>query len=1147
MNTPSQFPARQRTPQLLCTLASLAALLLAASPVATAVPPALNIAQKPLFLGGTDPNVLFVLDDSGSMNFAFMPEIIGKYALTNPNNSGSNCLGENAMPRRLTSAQYNTLYYDPAVTYLPPMNADGSTMANSNFAAAWTNGFKTSDGTTNLNNYKALFSPGTYTTPGTKCNYLDSTAKAAYYHVFNASNTGCTIDNAVSPPIPNDSCYTRVNVAAGEQENFANWFSYYRMRLLTAKTGVSRAFAQATSALYLGYGSINTSGMVARGVLPFKDGVPTTTSTSRSQFFNWLFAKSTSGSTPLRPALENAGKYYETQTAPWSSKPWDTANGNPVSCRQSYTILMTDGYWNGGSAVGNAKNDNDGTAGSTIAPAAGSSLSPYTYTPSAPFKDAASATRSDTLADVAMYYWKRDIRTDLANNVPVGLTSIDNAFWQHMTTFTIGLGFSSTVNKERAFNSITAKTGDADFGYPTSWPAPAADSENNIDDLLHAGVNGHGGFFSAKNPTEFANALGDTLSSIAARQVSAAAAAVNSGTLSADTVLYQATFNSNKWSGDVVAYKIDPSTQALTELAKASAGVPSPAGRTIYTWRPSYTSGASTIPAAAVTFVETNLSPTQTAAITSGISGASLGSTTVGDIVNYVRGDRSKELSNIGGTLRNRDGVIGDIINSDPAYARKMNLGYKYALGLSTAARSSYDAFVAAQIPTLYVGANDGMLHAFNGSKAAGDALDELFAFIPNSVIGNLPYLAKSTDFAHKYFVDGPTTVSHAYLNGRWKTILVGSTGAGGKAYFAIDVTTPSSPTVMWEFSDINNAAMGNTMSKAAVVHLANGKWAAVFGNGYNSTAQNASLFVLDLETGALIKKLDVTSRDLTLANGLSAPAISDLDGDGSGDLVYAGDLQGNLWKFNLSDSNPDNWAVSFGGKPLFQTPITTDVTGTHRQSITIKPELARHPQGGTLIMFGTGKFFEAGDQSNIDMQTFYGVRDECGFNTAAACTTVSTAKVTLSELLQQTFTGSTVRILSKNTDTTKKGYYVNLRLGTTNTGERVISNMLLLDDRIIFTSVIPNEDVCGFGGTSWLWELNLLTGGETPYSVFDLNNDGKFDASDRGNAVTLSGLARTPALVRDGSTGHLMTNENKPVKTNLYGEFGRQTWRKVR
>lgn len=1138
-----------------------------------AAPSALNLAQTPLFLGGTDPNIMFVLDASGSMAWSFLPENNGAAILT-----GGKCYTAN-FPKALTSSAFNKLYYDPTATYLPPMNADGTTKAAASFTAASKNGYTTGAATVNLSTSFVESwgdtSIGSTSTAGSGC-YVANTAAAAFYNTMAST---CSISGSTAPA---DSCFTTTTVSAtsgpsrvrpelgnitstDERTNFANWYTYYRTRINTAKAGISRAFGLAGTGMYLGYGALNsgsstidgvTTNTLVRGVRPFKDDSTQTTTanqTWRTAFYNWLFAKTALNGTPLRSALDDAGKYYETSTAAYNSKPWDPTNGNAIACRQSYTILTTDGYWNDSDINGRSLGNVDNTTGSTIKSADGTTS--YTYSPVGPFSDS----NSNTLADVAMYYWYRDLRTTLDNNVPTSTS--DPAFWQHMSTFTIGLGVTGTVDPTTAFADITSKT-------TVTWPAPSTTgTTQNVDDLLHAAVNGRGGFFSAQNPQQFANSLSSTLAAIAARKSSATSVSTNSATLTTNSVVYEAIFDSGKWTGDVVAYKIDPTTQALTSLATAASKIPAASGRNILTWRPSYTSGSTTVPAAGVAFTTSNLSTAQQSAITTGISNANLDSSvTWSDIVSYIRGDQTKEMQN-GGLLRTRTSLLGDIVNSSPVYAGKDDYGYGSAPSIAAAARTAYASFVSSQVPTVYTGANDGMLHAFNGSSTASTALNEVFAYVPNTILGNLPYLAQATDFSHKYFVDGQITIGHAYLSGAWKTVLVGSTGAGGKTYFAIDVTTPSSPTVMWEYTDTE---LGYTLGKATVTRLPTGDWAAIFGNGYNSTSENASLYIVNLATGVLIKKLDVTSRDTTLANGLATPLAADADADGTTDVIYAGDLQGQLWKFNISSTSATDWAVSFGGKPLFQTPITTSGTSTYHQPITSQPKVAHYPTGGAMVFFGTGKFFETGDQADLDPQAFYGVRDVCLLTTGSGCTTgVSTAKVALTDLVKQTFTESTntytnpstgttststVRTLSSNKDTTKLGYYIPLLVSgsTANTGERVVAAPTLLDDRVIFTSIVPNEDVCGFGGNSWLFEVDLYTGGATTYSVFDFNKDGSFTSVDAGNATKISGLVGgTPAIVAaDASNGFTLSGTSDPAvavnRTNLNRTLGRQTWRQI-
>lgn len=1162
-----------------------------------AAPATLNLSQTPLFLGGADPNITFILDASGSMSWSYMPDNIGRRALnasdatlnTITSDSAYSCL-TSGWKKGLTSSAYNKLYYDPATTYSPPLKADGTSMPNASYTGAWLDGFTTSSGTLDLSKqYQATWGHPTNKSAsdeGSKCVYVDSavtgsgaSVRAAYYNSLTGT-AGCTtasINTNLAPPA--DSCFTTNTISSSsgpsrsrpelsgavstdERTNFANWFSYYRNRLNTAKTGTSRAFAQTGSNINLGYGKLNngtstvdgvSTNTIARGVRPFKDDPGQSVAANqkwRSDFFSWLFNVASTGGTPLPDALNDAGKYYENSAAAYNSKPWDPSNGNAVSCRQSYTIMTTDGYWRNNSvSVGNA----DGTAGTNISgvDASGNTLT-YQYLQKDPFKDG----NSNTLADVAMYYWKRDLKGSLTNNVPASTS--DPAFWQHMVTFPIGLGVSGNVSQLTAESAVATETS-------INWGSPSTSgTADNIDDLLHASINSRGKYFSAQNPTEFAEGLSAALSDIGNRPSASLTLSSTSGSASSDTIIYLASFNSGIWIGDVIGYKFNVTTGALTQVASAATKIPVESGRTIYTWKPA----VGVVPGTGIQFQNGQLTTTQTAALTTGIASAGLGALTPtitpADIVSYVRGNQTKELSN-GGNLRNRSSLFGDVINSGPVFSGRDNYGYRTATSLPQNVRDAYPAFVSSLAPAVFVGANDGMLHALNGSSGT-NALSELFTYVPNEVIGNLPYLAKPTNFTHRPYVDGPVTVEHAYFNGGWKRILIGSTGAGGKAYFALNVTDPSTPSVLWEYTDTD---LGNTLGAAKIARLPNGKWAAIFGNGYNSTNQTASLFILDLETGTLIKKLALASWNTSLANGLATPFVSDLDKDGTIDTAYAGDLQGGLWKFDLSDTSSSNWKVAFGGTPLFRTQNLGTISSPRGQPITTEPQVAFHKLGGTIVTFGTGKFFEVGDQSNTEKQSFYGIRDVCGLSsTNTGCGTISGAsKVSLTDLVKQTFTETTktvtnsttgksytetLRYVSKNVDTTKMGYYLDLLVGSTETGERVTVAPLLFPKRVFFVSTTPNTDVCGTGGTSWLWQLNLLTGGETDDSVFDLNRDGLFDTNDRGNAVKINSIIGAPLILKGnkGGAAFVSGSSGAPPKDvpppNQKGLFGRQSWRQL-
>ncbi|MFQ2223526.1 pilus assembly protein [Aeromonas enteropelogenes] len=1085
---------------------------------------ALDIAQVPLYLGTrADPNIMFTLDDSGSMHFEIMPESLiendARYVYPRANNVYGNddyanytitFASDNARNAYVRSSHNNKLYYNPQLTYRPWANADGSLMANAKVTCAPHNPMKTAAGCRDLTQtnrawwaiYYTEFSPYYY-------NQDESFWPAVYFdykgsgNVFNAKNyTRVVINKAVATIYdgrPNRSDCKNAPVCTYDEEiqNFANWYTYYRSRILAARAGVGRAFASQGEAIRVGFATINASGSVIRGVTPFSG-------TDRTAFFDELYGRDIPAKgTPLRTSLKEVGEYFSRSdnNGPWSARAGSTLPH--LTCRQSYNILMTDGYWNGDSpSVGDQ--DQDGI--------------------------------KNTLADVAYKYWKTDLRRDLANKVPT--STADPANWQHLVNFTVGLGVNGSLNPAN--------------GIPGSWPNPYDSDEFKIDDLWHAAVNSKGSFFSAADPDTFAEALSSTLAQIAARNSSASSVTANATRLDSNTHIYQARYNSGDWSGQLVSIPLN-SDGSLGNIAwDAATQIPEPSARSIFTRQDG----------AGIAFTWAVLNNTNRALLN--IAGDNLGESRVA----YLRGERSGEQRN-GGAFRNRSDLLGDIINSDPVYVGKRDYGYSSATGLTQTERESYQAFlsstaIARRPPMLYVGANDGMLHGFR----VADGVEQL-AYIPASLLGELPQLT-SPDYNHRYYVDGTPRVGDAYLGSRWKTLLLGSTGAGGKAVFAIDVTAPNNFTadkMLWEFT---HSEMGIALAAPTLVRVkADNKWVALVANGYNSRSQTARLFVLDLATGAVIKEIDTQVGSASEPNGLSSPLPVDVDDDRVVDYVYAGDLQGNLWKFDLRDNNSAQWGIAFKAgnkpKPLFQA-CDGACSASTRQPITMRPLAIRHPRGGIMVLMGTGSYFTNDDKSlptNPRLEAVYGIWD-------------TGSEVSRSQLLQQSIThefvanGTTIKfnvrvVSSRDVNyTSQKGWYLVLKSPglSKGVGERAVSEMLYRHKRLIFNTLIPSADACDFGGRSWLMELDPVSGARLTYSVFDVNGDGAVNDDDyvgirdeAGNdiKVPVSGkqfdeLTTTPSVVEDadmerkyisGSSGNISVTLEEGA-----GDLGgRQSW----
>ncbi|MCK4490647.1 MAG: hypothetical protein KAU23_10320, partial [Anaerolineales bacterium] len=262
----------------------------------------------------------------------------------------------------------------------------------------------------------------------------------------------------------------------------------------------------------------------------------------------------------------------------------------------------------------------------------------------------------------------------------------------------------------------------------------------------------------------------------------------------------------------------------------------------------------------------------------------------------------------------------------------------------------------------------------------------ELFAYVPNLVFDNLSQLA-DLNYTHKYFVDlTPTVKAGVDISGVSTTMLVGGLGKGGRGYYALDVTDPTSWTsegaiddkVMWEYpkAGVTDDDMGYSFSKPAIVKCNDSTvgWIVIFGNGYNSQNGHAVLYILNPQTGDIIKKIDT---GVDGCNGLSTLVPIDVDYDNKVDYVYAGDLRGNVWKFDLTDTDYTNWEVAFNDgtddQPLFQA----QGPGGTTQPITAKPDVMYHPtEHGYMVLFSTGQYLGESDISDTTAQSFYGIWD---------------------------------------------------------------------------------------------------------------------------------------------------------------------------
>lgn len=1199
-------------------LTSIISLLLGFSlPVHSAPGPISNI---PLFLSNkAEPNIFFMLDDSGSMNADIITQESGDWGgvmqisqsggsrhyrfLFDSSNSNSFILPTQAAIDTLfntgniydgdtpsTSSQgvwrgrnsdYNTLYYNPKRTYTPwaGVNDAGVTYADISIdpAAAPIDPYLAAGSAYNLTD------DATVTTRDPGGNLFTYTYTPAAYWVWNDTNSNGEVDAndshariviSLGTPV----CADGVDTSAADQiagacmlrsyadeiKNFATWFSYHRSRELSAKHATSHVIANANN-IRMGLATINQNRTNAQIPLRSMNSSSIDPGNKRD-LLTGLSQIYSNSSTPLRRALQRAGNYFACSgTRPnfggsTSECGMQTAAVAPATepaaqCQQNFTVLVSDGERNGSSpGVGNVDNNGNTFAGE-------------------PYADG----ESDTLADVAMEYYYRDLQPTIANQVPV-ICGVDENNAQHMVTFTVGFGVTGTLDLDNLpehprlglASDCTATTG-SDF----AWYTGSLDSSaERIDDMVHAAFNGRGEYLSAQDPEAFASALNNTIRTISSRSGAAAAVTFNSSSLSSNTNVFIARFNSSQWSGEFTAYPLNtdgsigtvPVWHAHDLLDSRDLATED---RAIVTYNPASDTGIAfrwgSITSAQQDDLKTN---------SSGGLETTAGFPVANARLDYIRGERGCEVGSLQScsigskTFRPRASRLGDLIHSAPVYVEKPRARFPDSAPypetesyskFKTGDASASDAFESGKTaddrtPMVYIGGNDGMLHAFNAQTG-----EEVWGYIPNAVYasgndeGGLHNLTES-GYEHQYFVDLTPTVADAYIDidsvggDDWHTVLVGGLRAGGRGIFAIDVTDPDfiieagtaalkesrlSGKVMWEFTNADDPDLGYTFSQPTIAALGTSssiEWYVIFGNGYSSTNTavgsnpfSSKLYILKLEgpgidgvwnLGTDYFKFDTrlpagTSVAEADRNGMSSPAVADYDNDGVADRVYAGDLYGRLWAIDvIGGSNSWDFAFKSGQTPLpLFTATDGDAGAGNRQPITTKPILAFHPTVDTvasgvganlpnlMVYFGTGQYLASGDLSDTSVQSFYGVWDK---DTGSRTVNRTDPANSNNHLVRQTIVSPAAGLRINVGDEVdyeggEYGWYVDLPTS----GERVVFNPQVRSNIVFFNTLIPSQNPCDFGGSGWIMALDQASGKSPADPIFDTNNDGVVNSDD--------------------------------------------------
>ena len=1078
-----------------------------------------DLATAPLVTGLSKvvaPNIYFIFDDSLSMPSEYMPDSVNS-------NSARRCY---------RNFGHNTVYFNPATTYNPPVDETGTAFPNATFTAAWEDGYNTGTGTTNLSN--------AFGTGGETAN------KAAYYYEYTADPTNPPSTCGLSTDTTNtarDSRYTLKTVTAAQQQNFANWYSYYRNRLLMMKTASGRAFKNLTNAYRVGFSTTSEKGTGSSKFL----GIDKFEGAHRKAWYDILYA--TDGDfagTPLRGALSKAGRYYAGKLVSGANDPVQ------YSCQQNYTILTTDGFWNlsGEASSGTKYGPYDINNSTKVGDLDSGNGIPR------PLRD--SLAKTNTLADVAMYYYNKDLRdtagtgglTDEGNYVDVSpnnvpTTTTDTATHQHMTTFTLGLGVSDVLTYPTDLTALIQGT--------KNWPDPSVTNTGitvtgRVDDLWHAAINGRGQYLSAKDPSAVQTQLGQVLQAIQSRTGSSSAAATsNLQPVSGDNTAFIAQYKTGEWVGDLLARLINVNSGAISTTdewsAQALLDATTWSSRKIYT----YSTAAADAATKLKLFTPANLSseissnyflpdgsnPNGKLSQISNNEWTLLqeAAATSTAMINYLRGDRTNEST--GGTaltdlFRKRTHILGDISNTAPVYVRKPPFRYT---------DTGYAAFInanASRAETVYVGSNDGMLHAFDASVGNANSGTERWAYMPKTLIPMLYRLAGS-DYAnnHRFYVDGPVSVGDAYNGSSWATILVGGLGGGGKGYYALDITNPASPKALWEFGTTQDSDIGYSYGNPILTKRASdGKWVVLFASGYNNTTgdKKGRLYVVDAFTGAKLSEY-ITDDTVNNEDVSGIARISNWVEDGlvnnSTQYVYGGDLGGSLWRFDIT-AGAGTFAQRLGR--------TTGTVG--QRPITLQPELAKIRDGSgnyhRVVYFGTGRYLgltdlDASAPSSAQQQAVYAVKDT---GTDLGNLTSGGAKI-VHQTLDSSVSPRVINPIAPVDWSTQNGWRV-----PTPVGERFTVDPGLQLGVLVIASNLPKQDYCKPTGASVLYQLDYKSGNVLMTNEYQAQIVGITQLQTAGG----SGPVAIDPVFGDGTTG----NAAQVGGAGGVGTATRVSWREI-
>ena len=931
------------------------------------------------------------------------------------------------------------------------------------------------------------------------------------------------ITGSDSDTFSNGSAVTRTVLE--EKQNFANWFTYYRRRHQAMRGGLASAF-QSIGGIQTGIFWINDKSDVT-----MYDMDDNGASGEVNDFLTEHYGHVQSGGTPLRSALKYAGDQF---------KRTDASAPIASECQKNFTLLFTDGY-NSETSYSDVGNEDDGAGG--------------------PYEDS----YSGTLGDIAYKYYSENLNPSLAAgkvniSEECSVTPLDSSLDcnanLHMNTYTVGLGAEGTI-----FGNTHDNVADAYTTAPV-WPnVNSTRDASQIDDLYHAAVNGRGEMYSAQKPSELGSQLSAALQDIVDQIGSGSGVTFNSSSIETDSLIFTTLFNSSNWSGDLAAKSLDSSgavssSSVWSAADKLDARDISSNDRTILTYTGS----------TGVAFEWSKLPSALQNDLKTGADGVLEADDVNAQLrLRHLRGEGMPDVNdNVAAdfsAFRLRGSRLGDVVHSTPIYIGVPASGWPdadpFGVGedsVTGVVRNRFSDFKNRTLanggaedrePVVYVGANDGMLHGFNAKSSGSGAGEEVLAYVPYSLastsVGEGLHYLTDPDYIHRYYVDLAPVVQDVYIDTTspvasssrdWASILVGGLRGGGRGLFALDVTNPANfsqtdadaaKTVLWEFTSADDSDVGYMSSPPIIAMMENEKWAVIFGNGYNSDGGLAKLFIVYIEEGldgtwssSDYVEIDTEVGSVANKNGLSGVAVADTDGNSLADRVYAGDLQGNMWAFDLSNSSDGQWKSAYKSgstpKPLF---VASDGS-SNIQPITAAPNLAYNSEAisdrNVLVTFGTGQYLATGDDSDTSTQSYYTVWDKGGG--------LLDRDDLIERVLERDGTKRSITTGATIDWAGDLGWFFDLGIlagsAFEKPGERLTHKPLLIPDKdlgpvAVFASMIPDSSECAGGASSVLYAIPLLTGENPTKAIMELDGDADIDDDDRGIGVEIDNFINEP------------------------------------